>query len=198
MTMDPTVTPDPVTQAKEYQEYLLAALGADDPVEAQRSTPAALRGLLVEASDDLTTPPAPGEWSALECAAHVFCAEIVVSGRYRWILAHDEPPLIGYDQDLWVGRLPQDREEPAAMLDTFDALRASNIRLWAGTSEADRARFGVHAERGPESFDLSFRLIAGHDRIHLAGAPGARRRSRLRVVSGRDRVGRPGWSAAPA
>jgi hypothetical protein len=26
----------------------------------------------------------------------------------------------------------------------------------------------VHAERGNESFDLLFRMIAGHDRFHLA------------------------------
>jgi hypothetical protein len=168
--MDATVSPDPITQPKEYQEYLLAALGADDPADAQRSTPAALRALFTDGAGDLAAPPAPREWSALECAAHIFCAEIVASGRYRWILAHDEPPLIGYDQDLWVGRLPQDRAEPAAMLDTFDALRASNVRLWAGTVEADRARVGMHAERGPESFDLTFRLIAGHDRIHLSQA----------------------------
>jgi hypothetical protein len=29
---------------------------------------------------------------------------------------------------------------------------------------------GLHAERGPESFDLLFRMIAGHDRFHLAQA----------------------------
>jgi hypothetical protein len=29
---------------------------------------------------------------------------------------------------------------------------------------------GIHEERGPESYDLTFRLIAGHDRIHLAQA----------------------------
>jgi hypothetical protein len=28
----------------------------------------------------------------------------------------------------------------------------------------------VHAERGPESYELTFRLIAGHDRFHLAQA----------------------------
>jgi hypothetical protein len=28
----------------------------------------------------------------------------------------------------------------------------------------------MHAERGPESLDLSFRLIAGHDRFHLGQA----------------------------
>jgi hypothetical protein len=162
--------PDPITQAKEYQEYLLAALGPDDPAEAMRSTPALIRALLEDAGEDLGTAPSPGEWSALECVAHMFDAEVVCSGRYRWILAHDEPPLIGYDQDLWVGRLPQDRADPAGLLATFDALRASNGRLWDGTTEADRARVGIHAERGPESFDLTFRMIAGHDRVHLAQA----------------------------
>jgi hypothetical protein len=29
---------------------------------------------------------------------------------------------------------------------------------------------GIHEERGPESFDLTFRLIAGHDRNHLRQA----------------------------
>ena len=159
--------PDPITQAKEYQEYLLAALGTDDPAEAQASTPAALRKLLAETGQELSTPPEPGEWSALECAAHILGAELVSAGRYRWILAHDEPPLIGYDQDLWVRRLPQDRRDPEAMLGLFEQLRASNLRLWRESAEPDRARVGMHAERGPESFDLSFRLIAGHDRIHL-------------------------------
>ena len=169
--MPADTSPDPITQAKEYQEYLLAALGPDDPAEAQASTPTALRQLFAEAAAaDLATPPEAGEWSGLECAAHLLGAEIVYAGRYRWILAHDEPPLIGYDQDLWVGRLPQDRQDPAAMLDLFEQLRASNLRLWNGSTEADRARAGVHAERGPESFDLSFRLIAGHDRVHLAQA----------------------------
>jgi hypothetical protein len=33
-----------------------------------------------------------------------------------------------------------------------------------------RARIGIHPERGPESFALTFMLLAGHDRFHLAQA----------------------------
>jgi hypothetical protein len=29
---------------------------------------------------------------------------------------------------------------------------------------------GIHAERGPESYDLTFRMLAGHDRFHLEQA----------------------------
>ena len=57
-------------------------------------------------------------------------------------------------------------DDPAILLGVFDALRRSNIDLWNRSSDEERARVGMHGERGPESFDLSFRLIAGHDRLH--------------------------------
>jgi hypothetical protein len=164
-------SPDPVGDPSGYQRHLLGLLGEDDPAEVQASTPAAWRALVDEAGDRVGTRPEPGEWSVLECLAHALDAEIVSSGRYRWILAHDEPPLIGYDQNLWVDRLHHGRDEtPEELLSTLAALRTANLALWRRIPEGDRARFGVHAERGPESYDLTFRLIAGHDRFHMAQA----------------------------
>ncbi len=58
---------------------------------------------------------------------------------------HDRPDLPAYDQDLWNDRLHTDDEEPQALLRLFEPLRASTI-------------------------DLMFRMLAGHDRIHLAQA----------------------------
>ncbi|MFN8233078.1 MAG: DinB family protein [Actinomycetota bacterium] len=113
--------------------------------------------------------PEPGEWSVLECVGHIVDAEIVMSARYRWVLAHDEPTLIGYDQDLWVKRLHQD-DDLEQLLDLFDALRLANVTLWARTPKELRSRVGMHQERGAESYDLAFRMIAGHDRFHLAQA----------------------------
>ncbi len=49
-------------------------------------------------------------------------------------------------------------------------LRESNVALWKRTPPEHRARVGMHAERGPESYDLAFKMIAGHDRFHLAQA----------------------------
>jgi hypothetical protein len=164
-------SPDPVGDPSGYQQHLLGLLGDDDPAEVQASSPGAWRALVAQAGDRVATNPEPGEWSVLGCLAHAFDAEIVSSGRYRWILAHDEPPLIGYDQDQWVNRLHHDGDETAEeLLSTLEALRAANLALWRRTPEGDRARFGVHAERGPESYELTFRLIAGHDRFHLAQA----------------------------
>jgi hypothetical protein len=163
-------SPDPVTDAAGYQRHLLGLLGEDDPAAVQAVAVAAWRTLLDEAGDHLRERPEPDEWSVLECLAHAADAELVSSARYRWIVAHDEPPLIGYDQDLWVDRLHRGDEDPEELLSLLASLRSANLDMWARSSEAERARIGVHAERGPESYDLTFRLLAGHDRFHLAQA----------------------------
>ena len=165
--MERVPTPDPVSQSAEYQEYLVGLIGGEDPAEVQAAGPDAWRELLREAGARVAERPEPYEWSVLECLGHATDAELVASARYRWILAHDEPPLIGYDQDLWVDRLHHGQDDPEALLETFESLRRANLALWARSSDADKARVGIHSERGPESYDLTFRMISGHDRFHL-------------------------------
>ena len=179
--MTPLPTPDPIGDPSGYQRHLVSLLGHDDPAEVQRATLAEWRSIVERSGDLLAVRPEPGEWSALECLAHATDAEIVYAGRYRWIVAHDEPTLIGYNQDLWVDRLHQDREDPDDLLRLFESLRRANLELWARATPAAKARVGLHAERGPESLDLSFRLIAGHDRFHLDQA-----RRGLAAIEGRS------------
>lgn len=172
MTTTPS-PPDPVAEAAAYQRYLLDALGDDDPADAQATTPTTMRELIDAAGADLRTRPAAGEWSVIECLGHILDAEVVYSGRYRWSIAHDEPDMIGYDQDRWVERLHHRDDDPEALLAHMTAMRTANLALWRRSTPEERARVGIHRERGPESLDLSFRLIAGHDRIHLAQARAA-------------------------
>ena len=162
---------NPVAQAAEYQRLLLSLLGDDDPAEVQSATPAKVRALIADAGELLGRRPEPREWSIFECVAHIVNAEIVCSGRYRWIIAHDAPDIPGYDQDLWVNRLHTPAAEtPEQLLAVFEPLRAANIDLWRRSSAEERARFGLHRERGPEGLDLTFRLMCGHDRFHFAQA----------------------------
>lgn len=167
----------PVSQAmhaagREYQALLLGALGDDDPAVAAAEAPTQIRALIDDAGPELRTRPAPREWSALLCIAHIADAELVWSGRYRFVLAHDAPELPGYDQDRFVDRIhgDGDSEDPERLLALFAALRASNLDLWRRSTSAQRARVGIHGERGPESYELMFRMLAGHDRVHLAQA----------------------------
>ena len=166
MTIGDT-SPDPVAEPTAYQQYLLHLLGDDDPADAQELTADALRGLAKEAGSLIFQQPAPGEWSVGQVIAHLADAEIMMSGRYRLILAQDGPPLVGYDQDLWVERLHDDQERAEDSIEVFETLRTANVRLWRRSNDEQRARVGIHSERGPESFDLCFRMIAGHDRLHF-------------------------------
>jgi len=159
--------PDPVTEGRAYQRQLLALLGEDDPANVQKETAARLRSVVADAGSDLRRRPAPDEWSVLELLGHLADAEMVMSGRYRWTVSQDQPPLLGYDQDQWVARLRHNEDEPGQLLAVFSGLREANLRLWGRTSPDERARVAMHAERGPESYDLMFRMLAGHDRFHL-------------------------------
>src|SRR5438034_2412891 len=145
------LVPDPIADPKGYQQALLAYLGDDDPAEAQAGTPALLRKLVADAAGDLRMRPGEGQWSVLECIGHIVGAEIVYSARYRWIVAHDEPPLIGYDQNLWVSKLHANDDDPNLVLDVFDALRRANLAMWERSTQEERDRIGMHDERGPES-----------------------------------------------
>ena len=171
---------DPVSSPDAYRQSLLAALGDDDPAEAQAAAVGHLRALVAEAAGLIDRRPEPDEWSVLECIGHTADAELVVSARYRWILAEDKPPLVGYDQALWVSGLAHGADDPELLLELFETLRRSNLDLWARRPVEDRARVGLHLERGPESYEMTFRLAAGHDRVHLGQA-----RRALEQVRGR-------------
>lgn len=157
---------DPVQDPSGYVEMVLSHLGDADPAEVQARTPELLASLVEEGGDRLSLRTSPEEWSALELIGHLTQSEVVAAARYRWILAEDDPVLVPYDQELWVDRLHTNEADPHELLDLFSSLRRANLSLWQRSSDADRSRTGQHQERGPESFELLFRLIAGHDRLH--------------------------------
>ena len=129
---------DPVAAPDAYQQLLLSYLGDDDPAVVQAATPAAIRAVVAAAGPDLRRRPAPTEWSVVECLGHMVDGELVVSGRYRWIVAEAEPDIVGYDQNLWVDRLRHGQDDPAELLGLFSALRRVNFDL----GPASRPRIG--------------------------------------------------------
>jgi hypothetical protein len=157
-------------EAEAYRQSVLETLGEDDPVAVAEVEPEHWRRLIDQAGAHLRTRPAEGEWSVLECLGHLVDSELVTSTRYRWILAEDEPPLVGFDQNLWAQEMDHNHADPVALLELFSVLRRSNLALWRRTPPSSRGRLGIHAERGPESYELLFRMQAGHGRIHRAQA----------------------------
>jgi hypothetical protein len=149
-----------LSPGKQYQQMLLAKVGDDDPALIQARTPDLVRQLVSDAGQHVRSKPAPGEFSVAELVGHLVDAEIVVSTRYRWILA-------GYEQDDWVGVSGYADADAGQLVEVFSALRKLNLALWYRTPVSERGRVGQHSERGPESYEVTFRLAAGHDLIHL-------------------------------
>jgi hypothetical protein len=159
---------DPVASPRDYQHLMLELVAGRDPAEVQAGLIPEVRSVVTAAGRHLRTRPAPDEWSVVELLGHLVDGEVVGAARYRWILADDQPDLLPYDQDRWVERLNHREADPEDLLSLLDSLRRSNLDLWARSSAADRERVGIHRERGRESFDLLFRLMAGHGVFHLA------------------------------
>lgn len=159
---------DSPAQASAYTGAILGLLGAREPIGVLQSTAASLRDALDGLSKGrLTEPEAPEKWSMRHVLQHLADAELVWGYRLRMVLAHERPPLIGFDQDLWAERLRYRDVDPERAIEDFSMLRQMNLRLLEGAPDQDYLRVGLHAERGEESVERMTRLMAGHDLMHL-------------------------------
>jgi hypothetical protein len=155
-------------RARSYIAAILELLGKRDPLEVLRRTPDELRRLMAGIDRPrLTRPEGPGKWAARDVVQHLADNELVWGFRLRMTLAHDRPPLAGYDQDLWAAGLAYDRVPPEEALDAFAAMRAANLALLERVPDAALDRVGIHSERGEESVRTMIPLYAGHDLVHL-------------------------------
>ena len=168
MPMGSSTAPNPVTEVNAYIASLFDALGSRDPFEMLSETPSAIRVLTTGvAREKLIASEAAGKWSVTHVVMHLADSEIVGAFRFRMVLAHEQPPIPGYDQDLWANRLKYGDADIGAALDQFSGLRSANLRLLKATTQAERERFGIHAERGEESLGKMIGMYAGHDLVHL-------------------------------
>lgn len=140
-------------------------LGEGDAVAVISGTPARLAALVGGMSAQrVEAPTAPGKWSVRQIVTHVADCEIGFGFRLRQALAGVS--IQPFDQDKWAESYG--RYSLAAALETFRALRAWNVALVAGLSEADKALKVTHPERGEMTLWTIVETMAGHDLNHLA------------------------------
>lgn len=151
-----------------YRERLLGLLGSDDPFEVMTNTPRRVDELLATiGAAGMERPHQPGKWTARQIVGHLADVEQGSGFRVRQIVTGaDEGKIQAFDQDLWAKPYPHLDARAAAR--AFAALRAWNLEYYRSLSVADRDKIGLHPERGPESAETTIRMIAGHDRNHLA------------------------------
>jgi len=161
--------PIPVDTPGDYAQGLLDRLGGRDPLAVMESSIADLRAIFAGVDDaTIRKPEKPGKWSMIEVAHHLADSDMVSGIRIRMIVAQERPPIVAYDQEVWVEKLRYRDAELTDVLTQFAVLRNVNLRLARQLTPTDLARFGIHTERGGESAGYLLRLMAGHDIVHLA------------------------------
>jgi len=118
--------------------------------------------------DLLTRPPAPGEWSALECLQHLVDTERwVFPARVGYLLAGQDFP--DFDPDSQ-GSAPDGDQSPAGLAAEFAHLRAEALRGLELVTPADLACQARHQELGLVTLGELLHEWAGHDLMHLVQA----------------------------
>ena len=134
-----------------------------------RTTPRRWEDLTASVAQDLLrTPPALGEWSALDCLAHLLDTEQqVFPVRVQALLASRDFP--AFDPDAQ-GMLLQRGEDPMPLAGEFSRLRAESLVALGRLTEADLPRTARHAELGRVTLAELLHEWVGHDLMHTIQA----------------------------
>ena len=139
-----------------------------NPIRVLKRTPSALARIANRTRRPLLTRHRkPGEWSAVEVLAHLADVEVASGFRIRKIVSEPRPVLTAYDQEAWARALRYRRREPREVLDTFRAMRNSNLRILRSLTRAQRRRAGIHTEYGRIRLDQLVSHLAEHDLNHV-------------------------------
>ncbi len=153
---------------QQYIQRILGHVEGKDPLRVQRETPKKLQALIKPLSKkQLLQRPGPGKWSIAEILAHLADAELVGGWRMRLIAGSNGVSVQPFDQDVWAQTFSYARRDPAGSLETFRALRESNLAMLKALPENLWENYGMHQERGKETIRDIVRMFAGHDLNHL-------------------------------
>jgi chromatin segregation and condensation protein Rec8/ScpA/Scc1 (kleisin family) len=157
-----------VEAAAEYKARLAAYVRGKDPVAMQAQAPRTLARLIDGVAEPkLSLQPAPGKWSVTEILAHMAEDELSSTWRYRQMLQHDAPELLGFDQQMWATLGDYASWDAHEALEMFRLLREANLRVFARLTPEQWQRHGVHAERGRLTVEQLCRHMAAHDMNHI-------------------------------
>ena len=131
--------------------------------------PGQIRAALARVPEEaLKWRPGPGRWSAHEVVVHCADSETNSALRIRYLLAEEDPVIIGYDQEEWARAFVDHSEPLPPALAAVETARGRTVPLRRRLSEADWAKAGRHTESGPSTVEEWMRTYAAHLEGHAA------------------------------
>jgi uncharacterized damage-inducible protein DinB len=128
----------------------------------------AIRGLTRE--DLLAVPDADagvGKWSIQQLLIHLADAEQVYADRMKWVIAEENPPLPGFDQDKWAAALHYQDQSGEDALRLIELTRKQMASVLSKLPEKAFDRTGQHSERGRMKLSDLLRYVTDHLEHHL-------------------------------
>jgi hypothetical protein len=117
----------------------------------------------------LLRPPAPGEWSALQCLGHATDTEAAVFAARVRALQAGNAVLAAYDPDREATPITA-ATDPAALAARHAAVRAETLAILGTVGERDLDRAGRHVELGTVTLRQLVNQWVAHDFMHLVQA----------------------------
>ncbi|MFN7932062.1 MAG: DinB family protein [Bryobacteraceae bacterium] len=118
------------------------------------------------AGAELDFVPAPGKWSIRQVVCHLADTEIVISDRFRRVIAEDEPTIIAFNQEAWAAKLDYRKRKISQAVETYRRLRAENYELLKDQPEEAFQRTAIHSEEGKITLLTLLQTYAQHDESH--------------------------------
>jgi hypothetical protein len=117
----------------------------------------------------LARPPAPGEWSALQCLGHAADTEAHVFAARVKAIRDGRPELPSYDPDVQATLITPETD-PLALAERLAAQRRDSLALLATVGEMDLGRTSRHLDLGPVTLRELLNEWAAHDIMHVVQA----------------------------
>ena len=132
------------------------------------SGPPALRKAVAGMSrEQLTARPVPGKWSTLEVVAHIADFDPILADRVKRIVALENPPLTGADENRFAAALAYQDRDLEEELTIIECTRTQLARILRKQTDDILQRVGVHSERGPLTLERMLTMAARHIPHHV-------------------------------
>ncbi len=134
---------------------------------------------------EIHSPPAPGEWTVHQIAAHMRDTErLVFLLRIDRMLNQEHPSVENFDQEAWHREHYLAGEPLRKIKSEFRTARRKVVQLLRSASKKDWDNWAVHPEYGKISLDWLLEHDYLHTLEHLAQIARMREAATLRELNG--------------